>query len=200
MHNDISFITQKEAEELSYHLCYLHQGASCSVSIPTPIYCEQICVWQLRKCANQDFSPSQMLMWVFSLVARILLTNTDENRKSVIWPGNITLTHLSTMEIATSHLVEMSHSMRKHGRGGWNSPKIHRCIGSETWLVCTSWFLYFLVLTMYNIWRLSSKYYDFRSSLVNKNSIVNQLGGLLRPGLHHTLKRHCMPLRAITQS
>ena len=42
MHNDFTFMKQREAEELSYYLCYLHQGASCSVSIPTPIYCKTI--------------------------------------------------------------------------------------------------------------------------------------------------------------
>jgi hypothetical protein len=40
MHNDFNFMQQKEVEELSYYLCHVHQGASCSVSIPTPIYCE----------------------------------------------------------------------------------------------------------------------------------------------------------------
>jgi len=44
MHNDFGFMKQREAEELSYYLCYLHQGASCSVSIPTPIYyADKIC-------------------------------------------------------------------------------------------------------------------------------------------------------------
>lgn len=44
MHNDFQFIRQNEAEELSYYLCYLHQGASCSISIPTPIYyADKIC-------------------------------------------------------------------------------------------------------------------------------------------------------------
>ena len=42
MRNDFAFMQQKETMELSYYLCYLHQGASCSVSIPTPIYCESI--------------------------------------------------------------------------------------------------------------------------------------------------------------
>jgi hypothetical protein len=40
MRNDLAFMKQKEAEELSYYLCHVHQGASCSVSIPAPIYCQ----------------------------------------------------------------------------------------------------------------------------------------------------------------
>ena len=39
MHNDLK-LRQHDVEELSYYLCHVHQGASCSVSIPTPIYCE----------------------------------------------------------------------------------------------------------------------------------------------------------------
>jgi len=43
MHNDFKFM-QQEAEELSYYLCHVHQGASCSVSIPTPIYyADKVC-------------------------------------------------------------------------------------------------------------------------------------------------------------
>jgi len=44
MHNDFPFMQQKEVEELSYYLCHIHQGASCSVSIPTPIYyADKVC-------------------------------------------------------------------------------------------------------------------------------------------------------------
>ncbi|KAF9790389.1 Piwi domain-containing protein [Thelephora terrestris] len=44
MHNDFNFMEQKEVEELSYYLCHVHQGASCSVSIPTPIYyADKVC-------------------------------------------------------------------------------------------------------------------------------------------------------------
>jgi len=60
MHNDFTYMKQREAEELSYYLCYLHQGASCSVSIPTPIYCELI-LCNFRKCANHGSSLFQML-------------------------------------------------------------------------------------------------------------------------------------------
>lgn len=44
MHNDFPMMQQKEVEELSYYLCHIHQAASCSVSIPTPIYyADKVC-------------------------------------------------------------------------------------------------------------------------------------------------------------
>lgn len=59
-----------------------------------------------------------MLMYVVTVRARVLLTNNFDNRKSVTWPGSITLTLVSIMEMAPSHPLVPSHSMRLPGKEG----------------------------------------------------------------------------------
>ena len=84
-------------------------------------------MWYTRRCTDESFPLSQMLMYVITSAIGVLLTSLS--RRSVTWLANITLTPQLTMGIAIFHLLVLSNSMKLHGKGGWNSPKIHWCIG-----------------------------------------------------------------------